>query len=67
MFLYLAGTFFLFVYSTSLSLSEANNYWIINYIANILKNVLFALAIIVHAKEKPAQKIYPKKQLHVLN
>lgn len=67
MFLYMAGTFFLFIYASTLSAKEVNNYWIINYISNILKNVLFALAMVVHAKEKPAQKIYPKKQLHVLN
>mgnify|MGYP001770955800 CR=1 FL=1 len=56
MFLYMAGTFFLFIYASTLSAKEVNTYWIINYISNILKNALFALAIVVHANEKPAQK-----------
>lgn len=67
MFLYMAGTFFLFVYASTIPLAEAQNYWIINYISNILKNVLFALALVIHAKETPVQKVYPRKPLHVLN
>lgn len=67
MFLYMAGTFFLFIYASTLSAKEVNSYWIINYISNILKNVLFALAIVIHAKERPVQKVYSRNPLHVLN
>lgn len=42
--LYLAGTLFLFIFSSSFTASEMHTFWNINYFLNILKNLLFAIA-----------------------
>ena len=47
---YLAITFFLYVFAASLPLEVADEYWIINHIASILKNILFTIAIILYVK-----------------
>jgi len=63
-FLYLAGTFFLFVQASILSDKERSNFWIINLISNILKNILFSISFIIPTKpsnksmEKPYDKIF---------
>ena len=48
---YLAGTFFIFIYSANLTQEELNRYWPINYIFNALKNILFGLAIYIHGRK----------------
>lgn len=50
MLIYLAGTFFLYVFAANLPDGIRNEYWIINHICNILKNLLFAIAILIHSK-----------------
>jgi hypothetical protein len=49
-FIYMAGTFVLFVQSSMLSDNERNNFWIINLISNILKNILFSISFIIPSK-----------------
>lgn len=42
--LYFSGTFFLFLQFSELSTEEQYNYWIINWICIILKNIFFSIA-----------------------
>jgi hypothetical protein len=54
--IYMAGNLFLFSYASNLSNDQRDQYWIINFVSNIMKNILFALAIFIRAKqatEKP--------------
>lgn len=66
--LYLAGSFFIYIYSTQLtSQEELNKYWIFTNIFSILKNIFFTIAIIVNAnrsvKKTPKNyKLYPSNQ-----
>jgi hypothetical protein len=53
-FLYLAGTFFLFVLLPNMSDAETMNNWSINWLFNILKNILFFIGFLV----KPAPAAY---------
>jgi hypothetical protein len=55
--IFLAGTFFLFVFAANLPKEEARQYWIINHISNILKNILFSVAIVVYGKPPKTPKI----------
>lgn len=55
--IYLAGTFFFFVYASNLSNSEIDSFLIINHISNILKNLLFVIGIITHVKAPKTQEI----------
>jgi hypothetical protein len=48
--IYLAGTFFFFVYASNLSNDELDSFSIINHISNILKNILFSIAFVIYAK-----------------
>ena len=49
--IFLAGTFFLFVFAANLPKQEADKYWVINHLSNILKNILFSVAILVYGKK----------------
>ncbi len=51
--LYFAGSLFLFVLGNSLSKQEIKVYWDITYGANVIKNILFALAFIIKKGESP--------------
>jgi hypothetical protein len=55
--IYLAITFFLYVFAASLPFEVAKEYWIINNLASILKNIMFTIAIIIYVKP-------PKMQNH---
>ena len=64
-FIYLAGTFFLFVQYSIMSEQQRVDFWIINLISNILKNILFSISFIIPSTpsnsnkklEKPYDKI----------
>jgi len=67
MILYLAGSFFIYIYSSQLSQEEVNKYWVFTNIFSILKNIFFTIAIIVNAnqsvKKTPKKyKLYPSNQ-----
>jgi len=49
---YLAGTFFIFIYSSNLTQEELNTYWPINYVFNAIKNILFGLGIYIHGRNQ---------------
>lgn len=48
--IFLAGTFFLFVFTAALPQAESDKYWVINHISNVLKNILFLIAILIYVK-----------------
>lgn len=49
---YLAGTFFIYIYSADLTDKELDQYWSINYVFNTIKNLLFGLAIFIHGRSR---------------
>ncbi len=66
-FFYVAGTFFLSLYLELLPEAEKNKYWSINLAFNILKNLLFAIAIIIHAKHSDNMQPLHKQRQPFLN
>lgn len=48
--LYLSGSFFVYIFTNNLSEDLIRRYWIITNIFSILKSILFAVAILIHAK-----------------
>ena len=50
MVLYLAGSFFIYIFSNYLSGAEVKKYWVITNFFSILRSVFFAIAIIHQAK-----------------
>lgn len=60
-FIYFSSTLFLFIYAANLTPGQHKNYWGINFIFNILKNVLFSVSFMIkeqhknnHSLENPA-------------
>jgi hypothetical protein len=53
---YLAITFFLYSFAASMPLETSQRYWFISNYGNILKNILFAIALLIHAKASGTQK-----------
>lgn len=49
--IYSTGTFFFFMYSSSLDREEWNNWSVINYVFTTVKNLLFTIAVLVAKKE----------------
>jgi len=64
--IYLAGSFFVYISANSISLQQLLQYWIITNIASIIKNMFFAIAILLMAnqtvKRKPLK--YPSYTLN---
>jgi len=51
MLLYLAGSFFIYIYASQLNQEEILKYWIFTNIFSIIKNILFVIALAVHANQ----------------
>ena len=49
--LYLGGSFFIYILGTTFSEEEFNKYWYLNYIADTIKTLLFAVSFIFLAKK----------------
>lgn len=58
---YIATTFFLYIFAASLPLKQAQEYWVISHVSNILRNIFFATAIIINVNSQKTQK--PQKPL----
>lgn len=54
-FIYIAGTFFLFLYLASLNLSEKEKYYVLTYVFTIIRTVLLCVALFI--KSGPGEKI----------
>ena len=51
--IYLAATLFLFISTAYFTMEERDSYWSINFISNILKNVLLSIAFILPKHKSP--------------
>jgi len=49
---YLGGSFFLYILANELPEKEYNKYWFVTYIAEIAKNLLFCVAMIMYVPKK---------------
>lgn len=56
---YLAGTFFIYIYSDKLTEKELDSYWAINYIFNALKNFIFGIGIYILGRKNRKQTEEP--------
>ena len=57
-FIYMSGTLFLFIVSSSITAQEKDQYWVINNICNIITNILVSIAFIINGinnKRPPAK------------
>jgi hypothetical protein len=45
--IYLSGTFFIYLFSSNLTQNDLDRYWFINYLFNILKNILIAMVFLL--------------------
>ncbi len=53
--IYLGGSFFFYILANDLGKAERSNYWYLTWIAEIIKNILFSIALIMYAR-KPNSK-----------
>ena len=49
LFIYLGGSFFIYILANSISDEEINKYWFFTYIVEIIKNLLFATALLIYS------------------
>lgn len=66
MLIYLSGSFFIYIYASYLPTKEIAKYWIFTNVFAILKNIFFAIAIIVNAGQS-TKKPKDKFKMHTLN
>ncbi len=45
--IYLAGSFFIYVFANQIDKADLHNYWFITFIFNSIKNVLFSIAFLL--------------------
>jgi hypothetical protein len=66
MMLYLAGSFFIYIYASQLGDKEVERYWIFTNIFCIIKNILFTFAIVLNNKQSVEKKHnrYPSFQMN---
>jgi hypothetical protein len=57
MVVYLSGSFFIYLFASTLSREEVKRYWDLTNFFGLLKNIFFAIAIIVNSK--PPKKLPP--------
>jgi hypothetical protein len=61
--LYLGGSFFIYIFANQVDRDVLAQYWTFTFIFLILKNILFAIAILIHVKQKknpsPEKHLYP--------
>jgi hypothetical protein len=65
-FIYFSSTLFLFVYAATLTKQEQHNYWYINDLFDIIKNILFCIAFTMKTSSKPknpAEESYEDRYL----
>jgi hypothetical protein len=58
--LYKAGTFFLFLYTNSLSQNEKENFYLFNSVFYLLQNVLLAISFMI-----PGKTYYKKQRITI--
>ena len=66
MMIYLAGSFFIYIFANQLAPKDVAKYWFFTNIFYIIKNIFFSIAIILNAKQ-PVKKPPMKFNVHSLN
>ena len=56
MMIYLAGGFFIYIFTNQLNTNDIMKYWVFTNICGILRNVFFAIAIITYNTKRETQK-----------
>ena len=59
MMVYLAGSFFIYIYAAQLTQAELAKYWIFTNIFSIVKNIFFTIAILVHVNQSKSSRKSP--------
>ncbi len=67
MIIYLAGSFFIYIFSDQVDRQLFNKYLSLTYIFYALKNILFALGIWIHVKREPQRVKHQKDTLPYLD
>lgn len=67
MVLYLAGSFFIYIFTNFLTPKEVLKYWPITNFVSILKNIFFCIAIYINAQPKKEDHLYQNLDLSHLN
>lgn len=60
--IYLAGSFFIYVFANQIDRETLNNYWFLTNAFYVIKNILFALGILTYVKQTKnprPEKLYP--------
>lgn len=63
--LYLGGSFFFNILANHLSIEEMEKYWYVTYIAEVIKNILFTIAMIMYARQP--KETAPEKSIPYLD
>jgi len=64
--LFLGGSFFFYILADHMELNQAQKYWDVTFIIETVKNILFAVAILVYVKNKNKERI-PNQNLPYLD
>jgi hypothetical protein len=59
--IYLSGSFFIYILATHITDKQLHDFWYLTYIAETIKNILFAVAVFVYARQKSKEKIPNQK------
>jgi hypothetical protein len=65
--LYLAGTFFIYIFTDSLNAADLKKYWVITNIFSILRTLFFVIAIVYHSKPQRNNTLTHDFELTYLN
>jgi hypothetical protein len=65
MVIYLAGTFFIFIFANQLSLKELHKYWFITNIFSILKWMFFSIAIIIFSRSSYSESSNRRQEYYL--
>lgn len=64
--LYLAGSFFIYIFADTVDPKEIRHFWFVTNILSILKNIFFCIAIYIHSRP-PKEKLSYSVELGRLN
>jgi hypothetical protein len=64
--IYLGGTFFINILANNMERDQIDKYWFLTYIADIIRNILFAIGIIILSR-RPIEKSKTENQIPYLD
>lgn len=54
--IYLSGSFFLYILANHITEEQSDSFWFFTFIAETIKNIFFAVAVIIYSKQYSRQK-----------